>query len=162
MDLVQSSHLWRRRVQTSHSRFKLIDLYFDTTLDSMLSFSSHQDQAADEIAAPFYDGMETEHMQDEVPFTSSISLKADQKAAGSVPAPPPPPRQRIYFLIRTNSLHNLHISQKEGAWCTQRFNEPKLDDAFGRGGSEVRLLFSVTGEDHEPSPPPLSRPPSHS
>ena len=96
-------------------------------------------------------GLDAEaNMHDEdVPFTSTISLSTrDQKGAGSggaIPAPPPPPRQRSYFILRSNSMFNLSISQKEGAWCTLRFNEPKLDEAFAKQGSEVRLLFSATG-----------------
>lgn len=102
----------------------------------------------DEETVPFHDDDAEAHLHDdEVPFTSTINIKTQQgKGPGPMqPAPPPPPRQRAYFIIRSNSMHNLQISQREGAWCTQRFNEPKFDEAFARRGTEVRLLFSATG-----------------
>ncbi|KAG2453683.1 hypothetical protein HYH02_001896 [Chlamydomonas schloesseri] len=49
-----------------------------------------------------------------------------------------------YFIIRSNSLQNIFISVRTGAWATTRTNDPKLDAAF-RSSAEVRLIFSVMG-----------------
>ncbi|KXZ41675.1 hypothetical protein GPECTOR_325g42 [Gonium pectorale] len=49
-----------------------------------------------------------------------------------------------YFIIRSSTLQNIHISVRVGAWATTRQNDDKLDDAF-RKAKEVRLIYSVNG-----------------
>jgi hypothetical protein len=47
-------------------------------------------------------------------------------------------------MLRSNTLQNILISVRVGAWATTRPNETPLDQAF-RTAREVRLLYSVAG-----------------
>eukprot|EP00195_Chlamydomonas_chlamydogama_P011954 CAMPEP_0202893694 /NCGR_PEP_ID=MMETSP1392-20130828/3230_1 /ASSEMBLY_ACC=CAM_ASM_000868 /TAXON_ID=225041 /ORGANISM="Chlamydomonas chlamydogama, Strain SAG 11-48b" /LENGTH=749 /DNA_ID=CAMNT_0049578121 /DNA_START=196 /DNA_END=2445 /DNA_ORIENTATION=+ len=69
-----------------------------------------------------------------------------QQQRRQLPPKVPPPTKASsaqYFIIRSNGVANINISQREGAWATLKHNERKLNEAFSNG-REVRLLFSVS------------------
>ncbi|NXH48797.1 YTDC2 helicase, partial [Dicaeum eximium] len=62
----------------------------------------------------------------------------------------PSPRQNMlvrYFIMKSNNLKNIEISQQKGIWSTTPSNETKLNGAFWES-STVYLIFSVQGSGH--------------
>ncbi|NWV61586.1 YTDC2 helicase, partial [Malurus elegans] len=62
----------------------------------------------------------------------------------------PSPRQNMqvrYFIMKSNNLQNIAISQQKGIWSTTPSNERKLNEAFLES-SMVYLIFSVQGSGH--------------
>ncbi|XP_071436889.1 3'-5' RNA helicase YTHDC2-like isoform X2 [Pithys albifrons albifrons] len=62
----------------------------------------------------------------------------------------PSPRQNMpvrYFIMESNNLQNIDISQQKGIWSTRPSNERKLNGAFWES-SVVYLIFSVQGSGH--------------
>ncbi|XP_038148771.1 3'-5' RNA helicase YTHDC2 isoform X1 [Cyprinodon tularosa] len=52
-----------------------------------------------------------------------------------------------YFIMKSNSMRNVEISQEKGIWSTTPSNESKLSQAF-LANSLVLLVFSVQGSGH--------------
>lgn len=52
-----------------------------------------------------------------------------------------------YFIMKSNSMRNVEISQEKGIWSTSPSNESKLSQAF-LANSLVLLVFSVQGSGH--------------
>ncbi|MEQ2303440.1 hypothetical protein AMECASPLE_016937 [Ameca splendens] len=52
-----------------------------------------------------------------------------------------------YFIMKSNSIRNIEISQQKGIWSTTPSNETKLTQAF-LGNSFIILIFSVQGSGH--------------
>uniref|UniRef100_M3ZZJ7 RNA helicase n=1 Tax=Xiphophorus maculatus TaxID=8083 RepID=M3ZZJ7_XIPMA len=52
-----------------------------------------------------------------------------------------------YFIMKSNSIRNIEISQQKGIWSTTPSNETKLTQAF-LANSFIILIFSVQGSGH--------------
>ncbi|XP_012707270.2 3'-5' RNA helicase YTHDC2 isoform X1 [Fundulus heteroclitus] len=52
-----------------------------------------------------------------------------------------------YFIMKSNSIRNIEISQQKGIWSTTPSNETKLTQAF-LANSFIILVFSVQGSGH--------------
>uniref|UniRef100_A0A3P9P8H0 RNA helicase n=1 Tax=Poecilia reticulata TaxID=8081 RepID=A0A3P9P8H0_POERE len=72
-------------------------------------------------------------------FCSQLVLK-------SVSQKPTVPSVR-YFIMKSNSIRNIEISQQKGIWSTTPSNETKLTQAF-LANSFIILIFSVQGSGH--------------
>ncbi|XP_068278683.1 3'-5' RNA helicase YTHDC2 isoform X2 [Nyctibius grandis] len=70
--------------------------------------------------------------------SSPISAKGSKSPS---PRPSTPVR---YFIMKSNNLQNIDISQQKGIWSTMPSNERKLNRAFWES-SMVYLIFSVQG-----------------
>ncbi|XP_040397034.1 3'-5' RNA helicase YTHDC2 isoform X2 [Cygnus olor] len=71
----------------------------------------------------------------------------------------PSPRSNVpvrYFVMKSNNLQNLDISQQKGVWSTRPSNERKLNRAFWES-SMVYLIFSVQGSGHFQVTQPLAQ-----
>lgn len=52
-----------------------------------------------------------------------------------------------YFIMKSNSIRNIEISQQKGIWSTTPSNETKLTQAF-MANTFIMLIFSVQGSGH--------------
>ncbi|XP_028274222.1 3'-5' RNA helicase YTHDC2 [Parambassis ranga] len=89
--------------------------------------------------------------------SSSCSVTLDNPSHSPCPSSSgkqvkaPPPRHSFspvrYFIMKSNNIRNLEISQQKGIWSTTPSNETKLTKAF-LGNSLVILIFSVQSSGH--------------
>ncbi|KAM9306788.1 3'-5' RNA helicase YTHDC2 isoform 2-T2 [Pholidichthys leucotaenia] len=84
-------------------------------------------------------------------YCGSVALNSPSCSSSGKVLKVPSPQQIFssvrYFIMKSNSIRNLEISQQKGIWSTTPNNEIKLNKAF-KGNSLVILIFSVQGSGH--------------